>query len=84
MHPNTLEDLDDYELGYDHLPVTVIDASGQSVEATAYIGRLDRIVTNGTPSDDYLAKILRGAREHNLPESYIESIQAAALGNALS
>jgi len=79
--PETLNRLDDFEAGYDRLKLTVVDDLGASIEATAYIAKPERIAADGKPSDEYLKRILRGAREHGLPDDYINSIMAIASGD---
>ena len=76
--PEALEALDRYESGYDRTPVVVWDEVGGTFEAVAYIARPECRAGADPPSSEYVRRIVRGAREHGLPEHYIRSIQAAA------
>ena len=73
-----LETLDVYESGYQRISVKVIDPAGRVLEAEAYVIQPASGVGHGTPSDEYLKRIILGATEHRLPKSYIESIIHAA------
>ena len=55
--------------------VTVVAKAAETVPAIAYIAQPAYVCAEGRPSDDYLGKILKGAREHGLPEGYITSIE---------
>jgi hypothetical protein len=69
--------LDHYEglgHGYDAIDLTVQVGDGKELEVYAYIGRdLDESIK---PYHWYKEHVLRGAREHRLPEDYIYSIEA--------
>lgn len=61
---------------YRRIEVTAIDNEGNKINAQAYIATK---VENGLrPAPHYLQSILQGAKEHNLPADYIESIKQAA------
>ena len=67
--------LDEYEgapRAYRREPVRVTDDAGLEREAVAYIGNKTGVFA---PSRQYLAQIARGAREHNLPEEYVRTIE---------
>lgn len=64
-------DLD--EAGCKKTPVNVETASGTQ-DALAYVRKVKDEV--GKPHPEYLNRILDGAKEHNLPESYIERIKS--------
>ncbi len=69
-----LEKLDHYECGYDRQTITVTDQQGEVLEAIAYIVKPVPTIHYGRSSEEYLAKIVTGAREHALPETYIDKI----------
>jgi cation transport regulator ChaC len=73
-----LEKLDDYERGYERRPIVVIDPSGEELPAAAYIVKPGPAIEIGPPSDEYLQKIVRGATQHGLAETYIAQIVAIA------
>ncbi len=70
--------MDQYETGYAHRRVRVVLENGDEVEATTYHAEVVPAVALAPPSADYLQKILRGARQHGLPETYIKEIEARA------
>jgi cation transport regulator ChaC len=74
--PAALDKLDAYEWGYERRRVLVTDAGGVTLEAVVYVAKLDRIVSGGKPSAEYLETVLRGARQHGLPEAYVRAIEA--------
>jgi gamma-glutamylcyclotransferase (GGCT)/AIG2-like uncharacterized protein YtfP len=74
----SLVKLDGYEGGYDRREVIVIDDDGQELTAVAYIARPECLTFESRPSAAYLRKIVTGAREHGLPEEYIETLQSRA------
>jgi hypothetical protein len=53
--------------------------SGDELEAVTYVAGEAFIDDSLTPSAEYLQTILRGAREHGLPDDYIHGLEA--LGN---
>jgi len=73
-----LDRLDIHEGGYDRQAVTVIDEQGESLSAMVYIMTPTPSLRFGKPTNAYLRKILRGAREHHLPEAYMRQIEAIA------
>jgi gamma-glutamylcyclotransferase len=78
--PAALDKLDTYERGYERRRIVVTDESGATLGAVAYVAKPDRIVRGGKPSAEYLEKVIRGARQHGLPDAYIREIEANALG----
>lgn len=70
--------LDVYEEGYDRLDVVVIGEQENSIPAIAYIARPENVTTARKPNQEYLETILRGAREHGLPQEYIRQLAAIA------
>jgi len=75
-----LAKLDRFETGYERREVSVVDQLGNTLTAIAYVGKPDSIAAAGRPSDEYLARIVDGAREYGLPEEYIETIVERAKG----
>ena len=73
-----LERLDRFESGYERQPIMVTDQHDNVVGAVAYVLRPVQTASIGKPSAVYLAKIVTGARQHGLPESYISNIVAIA------
>ncbi|APZ43834.1 gamma-glutamylcyclotransferase family protein [Acidihalobacter ferrooxydans] len=71
--------LDRYE-GHPHLyergVVEVLRPDGAQWEAQTYIGR--QAVAGLRPLDWYREHVLRGAREHELPEAYVAQLAAVA------
>jgi gamma-glutamylcyclotransferase len=78
-----LAKLDAYERGYERRPITVVDlgrktTDGETLDAVAYIVRPADDLHIGRPSEAYLSRIITGARQHGLPESYIDEVIAIA------
>jgi gamma-glutamylcyclotransferase len=68
--------LDEYEGApreYRRETVVVIDDAGVEREAVAYVGNK---TGEFAPSRQYLAQITRGAREHELPEEYVRTLES--------
>ena len=78
--PADLEKLDRYEGGYQRQPITVTDQYGEALSAIAYIIRSAQAANFIKPSAEYLKKIVTGARQHGLPEPYIQAVVAIAAG----
>jgi gamma-glutamylcyclotransferase len=57
--------------------VEVETEDGERLRAATYIGGGPFVGAEGRPSNAYLQLILAGAREHNLPETYVRRVQAA-------
>ncbi len=71
--------LDRYEglgNGYDHKQVRLVTSAGAMLEAVMYVAT--RTDGSLTPYDWYLAHVLAGAREHALPDDYVDAIAAVA------
>lgn len=73
-----LKIMDGFEGGYDRKSVFVTDKQGRIVNATTYVMKQVRTLKSGNPSQEYLDKILTGAKQHGLDESYIKTIVATA------
>jgi len=70
--------MDVYENGYQRRQVQVVLENGEEMNAVTYVA--DPVIGEDLshPSAEYLQKILRGARQHGLPEVYIKEIEALA------
>jgi gamma-glutamylcyclotransferase (GGCT)/AIG2-like uncharacterized protein YtfP len=64
--PEMMRILDTFEEGYDRREVQVIDESGTSWTAIAYIARPENVVAEGTPSEEYLRLIQLGSEEQGM------------------
>jgi gamma-glutamylcyclotransferase (GGCT)/AIG2-like uncharacterized protein YtfP len=71
-----LAEMDHFEEGYDREMVEVFDEAGERVRAFVYIAKPTHTAI-GRPAEEYLDRILRGAREHGLPEEYILTIASS-------
>jgi len=76
--PESLDILDEYESGYERRRVTVVDDRGEKLEALAYVAIPGNVVGDRTPEAEYLQRVVRGARQHGLPETYIRMIETVA------
>jgi cation transport regulator ChaC len=74
--PAALDKLDAYEEGYERRQVLVTDESGVTLGAVAYVAKADRVASGEKPSTEYLERVVRGARQHCLPEAYVREIEA--------
>ena len=63
-----------------HSQVDVRDENGQLYQALTYVAGTEYVCEEQAPSDKYLGRILKGAREHGLPKDYIKSIEQLARG----
>jgi gamma-glutamylcyclotransferase len=81
-NPNAIRGMDQYEGvasgHYERIPVTVAMDTGEAAQAITYVAGEDFICEPGKPSDEYLGKIISGARHHALPEEYVRMIEALA------
>lgn len=73
-----LEKLDRFEEDYDRGTIEVTHGNGEVLRAVAYFMTPGPNLKYGLPSSKYLHTIVTGAREHGLPEEYIEKIIARA------
>ena len=71
-----LDKLDAFERGYLRKPIVVVGASGESVDAVTYVAKPENAIDGGKPSAEYLQRILRGGRQHGLPDAYLREIEA--------
>jgi gamma-glutamylcyclotransferase len=67
---------------YRHEGVEVVTDGGEVLHALTYVAGDDFVCAEGRPRNDYLRKILDGARHHRLPDDYIASIEALGAGPA--
>ncbi len=74
--------LDDYEPGYARVTCRVVRDGGRRLTAQTYVFES----TGGEiqPFDWYLALLLAGAREHDLPRAYVETLRAVSTSVAES
>ena len=63
---------------YRHLTISVITEPGIALNAFAYIAGKGFVCEERAPQPGYLAKILSGAREHELPAEYIAMLERIA------
>jgi gamma-glutamylcyclotransferase len=61
---------------YRRIEVNVTSGNGQKIAAQAFIAT--KVDKGLRPAPHYLKTILDGAREHGLPEDYLQKIQTAA------
>lgn len=77
--PRALKEMDRYEGvsggHYARKMVRVRVDSGDEMEAVTYIAGDAFIDDSLTPNPEYLETILRGAREHDLPDEYIRDVE---------
>jgi gamma-glutamylcyclotransferase len=69
-----LETLDRYESGYERKSVIVTDPDGEELAAIAYVIRPALAGNTGKPLAAYLERIVSGAKQHGLPEEYVNNI----------
>ncbi len=73
INEREIQNLDRAERGYDKQDITVIDENGNSIDAFTYIS--SRIDNNLKPYDWYLAIIIKGADENDLPKEYVDDLR---------
>lgn len=83
--PEMLNQLDRYEgvAGghYRRETVQVVAEDGTLIQAVTYVAGSQYLGPEGSPPDWYLEHILQGARYHQIPEEYIQTIlQLATVG----
>jgi gamma-glutamylcyclotransferase (GGCT)/AIG2-like uncharacterized protein YtfP len=80
--PNAIRRMDEKEGvrdgHYRRIDVTVQLETEETTEATTYVAGDEFICPEGYPSDEYLERIIRGARYHGLPEAWIRKVRKAA------
>lgn len=59
---------------YHRQNVEVTDRHGATIQAVTYVAGVDHLCPEGRPSDEYLSKVLRGARQIGLPREYVERL----------
>ena len=67
------ENLRNYEKGYEELEVTVYNEN-QEILFTAKTFISNKICDK-LPTENYLNKIIEGAKQHKLPKSYIQNLE---------
>lgn len=78
--PADFRALDRHESGYERRSLQVTDATGERLQAVAYVMRAESAAHHDRPEPEYLNRIIRGATEHGLSQAYIASIIAIAGG----
>jgi type I restriction enzyme, S subunit len=76
INEREIQNLDRAEKGYDKQDITVIDESGNPVDAFTYIS--SRTNDDLKPYDWYLQLIIKGADENDLPKEYIDDLRKIA------
>ncbi len=78
--PDALEKMDRCEgvAGghYVRTSVRVVTDSSEALKAEAYTAGQRFVCADGIPEPSYLRRIVKGAREHQLPEEYIRTLEA--------
>jgi gamma-glutamylcyclotransferase len=74
-----LAKLDAFEGGYRRLVVEVFDQSDAVFQAFAYVAIPDNVHEGALPSAEYAERILRGGRQHRLPEPYLHGVATLAV-----
>jgi cation transport regulator ChaC len=85
--PSALNEMDRHEGvsggHYVRKTVRVRADDGEELDAVTYVAGSAYIDNSLTPSSEYLQTILRGAREHALPDEYVRGVEALGRqGNA--
>ena len=76
-----LEDAEGLGKGYEEIKLDLTNETGKKVECIAYIATEAKFIDNKlVPYDWYKEHCLIGAREYNLPDEYVEMIEAIASG----
>jgi gamma-glutamylcyclotransferase len=70
--------MDKFEEGYEQHRISVVTDDQQRLDVITYIAKPDHIATSGLPGPEYLRRIVRGARDHGIPEDYIHEIETQA------
>ena len=65
---------------YQRTEVNVLTDKGENLRAFTYVAGPNFLCEEGLPSDEYLSMILSGARYHQLPEAYIQTIECCFQG----
>jgi cation transport regulator ChaC len=73
--PDALEKLDAFEIGYRRVGIEVVADTGETTESVAYVANPENVIDGGTPSVEYVERILLGGRQHGLPEEYLREIE---------
>lgn len=76
LTPEQLDRLSYYEANYDQVEVQVEMDNGEEVPAVVYSS--NRLTDTTTVDPDYIANLVKGARDHELPEEVIEELERYA------
>lgn len=69
---------DEFEIGYEEKWLEVTTNLGETLKTLTFVALPSSVCDEGSPSAAYLAKIVDGARQHSLPEEYIQRIEQLA------
>ncbi|OGI41313.1 MAG: hypothetical protein A2593_02440 [Candidatus Moranbacteria bacterium RIFOXYD1_FULL_44_9] len=75
LSQSQLETLDIRELGYARHQIEAESDNG-IIKAETYVAIPSEIDDNLKPTEDYLMFLIKGAKEHNLPSEYIDSLSS--------
>ena len=77
INPPEWESLKNAEKGYHHVNVRVrVLPDRHIVSAVTYEAEPGAVVEEGPTAREYLEKLIKGAREHHLPEEYIRFLES--------
>ena len=68
----------EYEIGYEEKMVEVVIDGQAKLTAVTFIATSESVCEEAPPSDDYLWRIVTGAKQHGLPSDYIRRVQCIA------
>lgn len=77
----SLDVIDNYESGYARHQVTVTDAQGMEYLAIVYKSLPSHVSVDGQVDAAYVDRIVRGGREHGLPEAYLLVLESKGLNS---
>jgi len=69
-----LDNYEEYPTVYDRKEIFVKNVFGKTVTATVYFQH--NPVHNGLPNQEYLMRVIIGAKENNLPKEWIASLES--------
>jgi len=67
-----------YEIGYEEEFVEVTVEGENKLRVVTFVVNPEFVCEEAPPSDDYLRKIITGAKEHRLPSDYIRRVRRIA------
>lgn len=69
---------EEYEIGYQEKWLEVATNLGETLKTLTFVALSESVCDEGCPSAAYLARIVDGARQHSLPEEYIQRVELLA------